>query len=470
MRYQVPLYIRPVLSFSAASNFSYVFNLCLSCSNIVDITVICILLPHKSSLRRSTMNNTPTQQQPSEQKPIHILTVGDGDLSYSLALLRCYDTLKDNKHHDNENSRRIFFTASTLLNPDEIIQTYKTAQTNTNEILQNYNSQVLYNIDATKLKSCLKNSQNKFKDQTYDIILFNHPHLGYEHLSNDAKHAQRHHALLSHYFDSAKDLLADNNKVRGLVQVSLCANQPRTWRVLQAARRCGYRLVHCSSTAQPPHHYLNICINNKNNTALKKILEANEVQNGWKAPRKYRSGKLGSSHFLGRYGYTHRRTAGDADMSVHHSLDLVFALIQSHDNYNYNDDRWKDLCESAEHQAKIHGLFDTLEESTCNDGLFDTLEESTCNVVSKSQWKHSCPICETDFDSLDALQRHLEAPALPDEMEVIWRCEKSGKEFASKYALEVYQSKLLFCYCYCCYDVVGVCRVLLHFNFNPKIK
>ena len=45
----------------------------------------------------------------------------------------------------------------------------------------------------------------------------------------------------------------------------------------------------------------------------------------WAARRKYRSGALGTVHWLGRWGYEHRRCEGDADMHVHASTELVFS-------------------------------------------------------------------------------------------------------------------------------------------------
>ena len=36
----------------------------------------------------------------------------------------------------------------------------------------------------------------------------------------------------------------------------------------------------------------------------------------WAARRKFRSGQLGTVHWLARYGYEHRRCEGDAEMRV----------------------------------------------------------------------------------------------------------------------------------------------------------
>ncbi len=66
---------------------------------------------------------------------------------------------------------------------------------------------------------------------------------------------------------------------------------------------------------------------------VKQEIVPSEVQAHYPCPRKYRNGKLGSKHFLGRYGYRHRRTGGDlyggndADMAVHQSINFIFEFV-----------------------------------------------------------------------------------------------------------------------------------------------
>jgi hypothetical protein len=100
-----------------------------------------------------------------------------------------------------------------------------------------------------------------------------------------------------------------------------------------------------------------------------------EVETRYRAKRKFRNGKLGSKHFLSRYGYMHRRTEGelfrgnDREMNVQQSLNFLFAPPTSDAS--------------------------TLEF----DGASDDLK---------------CGICKMVFESKHVLERHLDNPALPD--------------------------------------------------------
>ena len=236
-----------------------------------------------------------------------ILTVGDGDLSFSLALARCYSTQVD-------------LTATTLVSSEkELLKTYQSASDILHELRTIYNSTICFNIDATKLNELFPNIQ-------FDLIIFNHPHLGYDDLSNESKHAQKHHTLISHYFHSAKSII---NETNGLIHLCLCGEQSKTWMIMAAAERLGLTLLHCSSTTKPLHEMLQMNGNEK-------LLIPQPLQHGWQAPRRYRNDKLGSRHYFGKFGYIHRRTYGDLhagkdkDMNVTNSKNLLFAI--SHPN------------------------------------------------------------------------------------------------------------------------------------------
>ena len=184
--------------------------------------------------------------------------------------------------------------------------------------------------------------------------------------SNEQAHAQRHHVLLSHYFSSAKSCLGEG----GIVHVCLCGRQPQTWKVLQAAERQGLELRDTVSTNVPIHTWLPFLSS-----------EPAPVLSHYPAPRRYRNGKLGSKHFLGRYGYRHRRTHGDQqpsgiamDVNVNGSIHFVFSVMTS---------------------AGIEK-----------------------EQQSKMSFVNECQVCGIKFDSIQELHRHYIAPALPDPIEV----------------------------------------------------
>mmetsp|Transcript_18391 Transcript_18391/g.25913 ORF Transcript_18391/g.25913 Transcript_18391/m.25913 type:complete len:833 (-) Transcript_18391:62-2560(-) len=386
---------------------------------------------------RNLCKTSTTSYGDGDSTPLRILTVGDGDLSFSLALKRAFP----------QPSIRI--TASTLLPTEqELLRTYSNSSSILKEFCDVWNERVIYNVDATHLdqiqnyqiqnnKHKIQNHQNELiaddndddhttnndgdydYDETnndcgynkydhttnndceydYDLIMFNHPHLGDKDLFSkqeqessstvdesisEQRHALRHHVLLCHYFDSAKKLLLkvnknsnnnnNNNNHYKRIHVCLCGTQPETWNLQKAAQRCGLKFICQVSTSTPLSSWL--FGKQKHQQDQSTIVEA-QVQKHYPCPRKYRNGKLGSKHALGRYGYAHKRTGGDLyggnanDMMVNQSVNFVFAL----DN---------------------------------NDG------DNDCNGDNDAGYV--CTICGLDFSDDSTLKRHLNRPAIPDIM------------------------------------------------------
>eukprot|EP00984_Skeletonema_dohrnii_P030831 scaffold22661_cov157-Skeletonema_dohrnii-CCMP3373.AAC.1 len=301
----------------------------------------------------------------TETPPLRLLTVGDGDISFSLSLKRAYPAIS--------------VTASTLVeSPTELCKLYNNAAENSAEFVQNcWKEQIIYKVDATNLKETIHD------DKKYDMILFNHPHLGDSSLlQSESLAAQRHHSLLAHYFHSAQDILSDG---QGRIHVCLSGNQPKTWNVMEAATNCGLKCVSQESTSCPISKWL--FPSNGDDCQNYHLAEA---KSHYKPPRKFRNGKLGSKHFLARYGYRHRRTEGDLfqgdakEMNVQESVNFVFAV----------DD----------------------EKTTCNLPVEMDVNTTTCNI------------CRMQFDSNEHLRAHLRTPALPDVSYRSCREENPTKE------------------------------------------
>jgi hypothetical protein len=228
----------------------------------------------------------------------------------------------------------------------------------------------------------------------------------------------------------------DFGKVR--VHVCLCGTQPQTWNVIKAAKKHGLHCMQQESTSVPIQKWLfpfikqnmeysvgsdcdrpyvgsvgsdrsfgsdcdydkskHKCSNcekkKSNNSDI--IVEPAQVQSHYRAPRRYRNGKLGSKHFLGKYGYRHRRTGGelytgnDVDMMVEQSINFVFQI-------DYDEKRTK------ENQGKHNG--DDEKEK----------EESDMYTRHKSK-DYPCPICGVHYTTQQELDVHFESPALPDIM------------------------------------------------------
>ena len=155
--------------------------------------------------------------------PIRVLTVGDGDLSYSLALQRAF-------------GNAIQLTATVLPTEDELAATYTMAAANAAE-LRSRGATVLYGIDATALAPSLG---------PLEAVVFNHPHLGLADLQTQAAHARRHNVLVAHFLKSARTLLVPG----GRVHLTLCGTQPKVWRAEEHARNLGLELTSCTPTAK----------------------------------------------------------------------------------------------------------------------------------------------------------------------------------------------------------------------------
>ena len=310
-----------------------------------------------------------------------ILTVGDGDLSLSVALARAY--------------RELELVPSTLL-PDalEIHQTYPTSAEGNLAELEQRGISVRYGIDATQLHM-------HFDSDLFDLVMFQHPHLGdYDQKSarSEAQHLQRHHVLLSHYLASAASILRPN----GRVQVALKTNQATSWELYKAAARVG--LVECrrqtaAKTSIPydkeqNDHKVNQLLGRPSPMPVQHplhyifgrvgvdIMEEEKLfalpppsSSSVKAPRQARMSRTASKHWLGKYGYRPMRTfpSGGATgkMDVAGSMHYFFELSKH----------------PVDEEITIFGGGD-------------------CTNVQ-------CSVCGVEFETALELEAHALAPALP---------------------------------------------------------
>jgi tRNA U38,U39,U40 pseudouridine synthase TruA len=224
----------------------------------------------------------------SDEVGPRLLTVGDGDCSYSVALMRAY-------------GKGVRLTCTTLLSREELSQTYSSAAAAIME-LEAQGVRVVHGVDATALDIEQLGPQ--------DHILFTHPHLGLADLLDVQAHSQRHQILVAHYLQSAAALLAPGGKI----SLTLCGNQPSAWRVIEHATRVGLSPpTYVDVAAAPP------CV------GAAPLVPAPPLE-AWAARRRFRSGALGARHWLARYGYEHRRSEGDLDMRVDRSVEIVWEV------------------------------------------------------------------------------------------------------------------------------------------------
>eukprot|EP00977_Amphora_coffeiformis_P007370 scaffold1595_cov171-Amphora_coffeaeformis.AAC.11 len=314
--------------------------------------------PPKKTRRLSMATTTP-----------EVLTVGDGDLSLSLALARAYGP-------------QISLTASTIVsNKQDLLRLYPHAGPIVQELGEERRVPIQWGVDATKLhETWFRQRAHRDDDDDasqqqsivmFDLILFYHPHLGIvkdASVNAEAEQARRHECLLAHYLASAATRL----KPAGKAHLCLCGTQPETWNVRKTAQRLQLSEIQPgkSTTAAPWHLVMQV-----------PHLEACAPREGFAAPRKYRNGKQGSRHWLGKYGYCHRRTQGDlydglaADTNVEWSVDLLFQPTEN-------------------------------------------VVKPITQPILKGE-KVVCPICLVESPSMEAHRRHLDAPALPCDVELV---------------------------------------------------
>ena len=391
----------------------------------------CYLAPKMAAVgrRESSSNSSKTKK---------ILTVGDGDLSLSLAIHRAYGRLSRVGNNDGDDdggntaidAPAVKVTASVLeTDHEELLRTYPDTADCLKE-LEEQDVNVHFGVDATQLhryRDLFSKHDNACDDDNiFSLVSFHHPHLGLASLLSgdeeaEAVHAERHHRLLCHYFYSA-------SRIAKTVHVCLCGTQPDTWRILDAASKQNLELVRTLRTAAPfsllwceDHNDENgdVGVGNDSHIPAGKgsdnhgrgrvIDQANPALPHFTVARRYRNGKLGSRHFLGKYGYRHRRTEGQryngssADCSVHGSVHFLFRKSRSG-------------------EASLAGPQTTAKQENRSSSSHHGREQiplspaqpSSHSLATSTAISFACEICNAEFQSLARLAEHHQTPARPE--------------------------------------------------------
>ena len=257
---------------------------------------------------------------------LRILTVGDGDFSCSLALIRAYPSLIQQ-----------LVATSLLASEKHVIETYPQAS----GIIQSLNSidsvKIIYAVDATKLHSNLNVARFEF-----DCVMFHHPHLGYNDIVSNEETGQqklqssdtkcheiqipknistRHECLLTHYMYSSKVLLKMNNSpnikksdtitVLPCIHLCICASSIENWNLHEIVNRLGLQFAWGSPTpASSPlltfYEKLQVSGTKSDSQSYELHLNPNIEKRLRECKRAKRKG-----HWLGQYGYRHQATFPD---------------------------------------------------------------------------------------------------------------------------------------------------------------
>ncbi|CAI5703632.1 unnamed protein product [Peronospora effusa] len=160
-----------------------------------------------------------------------ILTLGDGNFSYSLALA------KQLKNQGNE-SVNIQLIATSYDTYEELIGKYPESKRICAQLTQ-LGATICHRVDATNIHESLVAAGAEPKLR-FDAVVFNHPHCGEENV-------RRHQSLLSHFYASALEVLEKKKEkkkekeLRGIL-LTLAERQPERWQAVQRALSAGLTL------------------------------------------------------------------------------------------------------------------------------------------------------------------------------------------------------------------------------------
>ena len=135
-----------------------------------------------------------------------ILTVGDGNFSFSVALRTRLDSAEGVEGKVlakacPATTPRILLTATSYDTRQDVVDKYPESMGLLRRLEVASDVCVLHGIDASDLGSA------NMAHSPFDLIIFNFPHTGVEDF-------RRHQALLAHFFDTAQGLLKSRGQVR----------------------------------------------------------------------------------------------------------------------------------------------------------------------------------------------------------------------------------------------------------------
>ena len=234
-----------------------------------------------------------------------VLTVGDGDLSLSLALCRAYGDAME-------------VTASTILKDERTLRQRYPCQHMKERLLElqtKYSCNIHYNINATQLQQQL--FPNKFH-----FITFHHPHLGTS-SSQQQQEEQcmriRHAQLVAHYFHSASSLLlpsTSSDKYISMISVCLCGNQGYSWNIMESANRVGLKLTNVIPDSKPWSTWFPYPLPHEQ-----------QQQPSSSTMKRKRTMNKHNKHYLTKYGYQHTKTNPStciSHMTIQNSQHFLF--------------------------------------------------------------------------------------------------------------------------------------------------
>ena len=154
----------------------------------------------------------------------NVLTVGDGDFSFSLSLINAghyVDKLVATSYESHDSVTSVYINSNIILK-----QLHKAGVS------------VLHDVDATNLAITKQINQNSF-----DIIVWNFPCMGIERgADGQAEHIEKNQELLRKFFQNASNYLRVNGKCE--VHVTHKTIEPFSWwKITDIGTSCNYSFL-----------------------------------------------------------------------------------------------------------------------------------------------------------------------------------------------------------------------------------
>lgn len=303
---------------------------------------------------------------------LKVLTVGDGDLSFSLALKRAFPEIQT-------------LVATTLVESQEkLLNTYPHAAAILQELTispherTSQNVTLLYGVDATQLHHHFKLLSIQ-QASPFDLILFQHPHLGYDTVKDESskeRHCQRHASLLAHYFFASKQLLSLHHHsskaakvASSCIHVCVSGSAADRWKLHDAVQRLHLEYAWgspfpASRPILPPE---------SDRTRLDEARCNVDSKQPHPSIKSTKRGKR-RGHWLGKYGYRHQPTFPESTTFQTNVSDSLHYFLKS-----------------------------------------SSLETPLSKLFSSRDHPLRCNVCLQNFSNVDALHAHQLVPAFPVE-------------------------------------------------------
>ena len=338
---------------------------------------------------------------PVAASPLRVLTLGDGNFSFSLALVRLYCPTKRERRRLLSSSphslpaRSLDLVCSVYDSSVELAVKYPEAGEQRVEELRRRGAEVLFNVDATALDASIHSERARQRLQRcgerageseeasvqplFDVIVFHHPHSGRE----DAAYHRR---LLSHFFHSAASVVHCSS----LVLLSLCDRQPWQWQLAESAERHGWRICDMGGWEAEMEQW----------TAL-----------GYESKRHHTGRQFNSHHVTLRHKVTLGRLDGDTQLPAIQAWREHFPLLLM-PAQPPSSEQWTQLARRDEQAADEARLDSDSELAVARCPICQQAHSQQASRVQPRPLKEgqvACELCHVQFTNQRALQQHTAA-------------------------------------------------------------